>query len=103
MIEKAQAASFDLNFLRDTASHKTSDSLAPLANKIIDSLLFVAGALAVIYIIYSGILYVTSAGNPDSAKKGQQGLINGAIGIVIIVLAYYMANAIAKYAGSNIG
>jgi hypothetical protein len=47
-------------------------------------------------------LYVTAAGNPDQAKKGQQGLINAVIGIIVIVLAYVILTAIANTAnGTN--
>jgi len=108
MIEKAQAA-FDttkLGFLAQIADAQQkgeAGSIATIAGKVIDSVLWIAGALAIIYIIYSGILYITAAGNPDSAKKGQQGLVNGMIGLVIVVLSYYMATAIAEYAGHNLG
>ncbi|PIX30025.1 hypothetical protein COZ63_01930, partial [Candidatus Berkelbacteria bacterium CG_4_8_14_3_um_filter_42_13] len=44
----------------------------------------------VIYLIYSGIIYITAAGNPDAAKKGQQGVINAIIGIVIIIAVYFI-------------
>lgn len=66
----------------------TNKSLSTFANSLISQILIVAGILAVIYLIYSGILYITAAGNPDQAKKGQQGVVNAIIGIIIIVLAY---------------
>lgn len=64
-------------------------------------MLMIAGAMAVIYLIYSGILYITAAGNPDAAKKGQQGIINAVIGIVIIVLAYVILNAVVNLANTS--
>ena len=54
----------------------------------------VAGALAFLYLVYSGILYLTAAGNPDNAKKGAQGVLNAIIGIVIVVAAWAILNAI---------
>ena len=96
--EKASAASsFDFSFI--TPNSSTDANLPLFVNRVIDILLFVAGAAAVIYLIYSGILYITAAGNPDAAKKGQQGIFNAVIGIAIIVLAYFLASAVAKYAG----
>lgn len=65
-------------------------------NAIISIMLMAAGAIAAIYLIYSGILYLTAAGNPDAAKKGQQGIINAVIGIVVIVLVYVIMNAVAS-------
>lgn len=92
-LEKAKA--YDWNFLSvsDTAGTGVKD----VANKIIDMVALVAGILAVIYLLYSGIIYITAGGNPDNAKKGQQGVINAIIGIVIIVLAYFIATSIANY------
>lgn len=97
LIQKAYAATFD--FLQNT-----SNEVNPNANwqdfvgKVINVILSVAGALAIIYLIYSGILYITAAGNPDSAKKGQQGIINAVIGIVIIVAAYFIVGAVVNLA-----
>jgi hypothetical protein len=54
----------------------------------------ISGMLAFIYLVYSGILYLTSSGNPDNAKKGLQGVINAAIGIVIIVAAWAIIGAV---------
>jgi type IV secretory pathway VirB2 component (pilin) len=54
-------------------------------DRVVDIIGPVAGAVAFIYLIYSGFLYLTAAGNPDNAKKGQQGIINAIIGIAIIL------------------
>ncbi len=74
----------------------TANSWQSLVTKAIGVILAVAGALAVIYLIYSGILYITAAGNPDAAKKGQQGIINAIIGIIIIVAAYFIVGAVVN-------
>ena len=97
MIEKAKAA--DFNFVSDAFKSVSSKSpdLPTLVTNIVNIMLFVAGALSIIYLIYSGILYITSAGNPDSAKKGQQGVLNAVIGLVIIVLAFFIARAVVNF------
>ena len=102
-IEKAQAAvNLDTNYIFNSVVTKqgNANSLTTIVNKVVDTLLYVGGALAIIYIIYSGILYITAAGNPDNAKKGQQGIMNGVIGIFVIVLSYFIARAVANYAGN---
>ena len=98
LVEKASAADFSFNFISLSDSNA---SLGEFVNRIIDIMLFLAAAAAIIYLIYSGILYITAAGNPDAAKKGQQGIINAVIGIVIIVLAYFIANAVASFASGT--
>lgn len=69
-------------------------SVGNILSYAITWIIYVAGALAVIYLVYSGILYITAAGNPDAAKKGQQGIVNAIIGLVIIVLAYVIVNVV---------
>jgi hypothetical protein len=68
--------------------------------KVTDQIAIISGMLAFIYLIYSGILYLTAAGNPDNSKKGLQGVINAAIGIVIIVTAWAIIGAVTGTLGS---
>ena len=66
------------------------DSISAIATKVIDVLLVVSGVLAVLYLIWSGIQYITSAGNADRAKVARAGIINAIIGIVIILAAFFI-------------
>lgn len=61
-----------------------------IANKVVNIVLLIAGVLAILYLIWSGIQYITSAGNPERAKTARQGIINAVIGIVVIVAAYFL-------------
>jgi hypothetical protein len=53
-----------------------------------------AGVIAFAYLIYSGFLYLSAGGNAESAKKGQQGILNAIIGLIIIALAYTITTAL---------
>lgn len=80
-------------------------SLAELTSGIswvIMTIYFIAGTSAIIYFVYSGILYITAAGNPDAAKKGQQGLMYATIGIVVVALSYYLVTTIAAFAVTGV-
>jgi len=101
LVPRTHAASYNYNFL-NPSNYTASTSVGTLANRIITYVLLIAGVLAVGYLIYSGILYITAAGNPDSAKKGQQGVINAIIGIIIIMLAFFIVR-FAMGIGSSIG
>jgi len=93
-IQKARAADTGEPWkLFNNLNTNTSGDWTQLVGEVISIILMLAGALAIIYLIYSGIIYITAAGNPDNAKKGQQGVINAIIGIVIIALAYFIAGA----------
>jgi len=58
-----------------------------LITKTINWLLYLAGALAVLAIVYSGIMYITSAGNEEQTAKAKKNLIWAIIAVIIISLA----------------
>jgi hypothetical protein len=70
-------------------------TLPNLVTLAITWIFWVAGIMAFIYLVYSGILYLTAAGNPDAAKKGQQGIINAIIGVIVIILAYVILRSLS--------
>ena len=78
----------------------TTTNLSGLVTTVVTWITYIAGAAAFIYLVYSGILYISAAGNPDQAKKGQQGIINAVIGIIVVVLAYTIIT-IAKNAATG--
>ncbi len=57
--------------------------------------LALAGLLAVILIIYAGITYITSSGNPDRTKQAQSILTNAVIGLIIAIVASLIVGYIA--------
>lgn len=93
------------NQLNAPASKQYYVKLAPLApgnqtvgdyvTKFIDLILYAAGIAAVIYLLYAGILYITSAGDEAKAAKGRQGLTYAIVGIVIITLAFVIEKVVA--------
>lgn len=63
-----------------------SDILLVLA-VIIDDLLRISALLAIGFIVYGGIQYITSQGSPDQTAKAQSTIQNAIIGLVLSVLA----------------
>ncbi len=97
LVERAYAISW--NFL--TVKTGSQGTVSGLMTSIVGWVGAIAGILAFIYLVYSGIIYITAGGNPDAAKKGQQGIINAIIGIIIIIFAYFIVTALATYFGSS--
>jgi len=73
-------------------------SIEELVSRLTNLATAVAGVLAFFYLLYAGILYITSGNNPDQAKKAQQAIINVIIGIVIITLSYVIVRIISNFA-----
>lgn len=63
-------------------------SLGTLVGRIINVMLIVAGILVVVYLIYMGILYITSNGDATKATAARTGIVNAIIGIIVILIAY---------------
>ena len=57
---------------------------------VINIALYVGGGIAVIYLIYGGITYVTAGGDQEKATQARTIIVNAIIGIVIIALALVM-------------
>jgi hypothetical protein len=66
---------------------------------IVDDLLRIAGLVAIGFIIYGGILYVTSQGSPDQTGKAQNTIINALVGLVISIISV----ALVSFLGNKIG
>jgi len=90
LIEKAQAAADWEGLFKNQTTGQVNLTWQAMANTVLNWVFMIAGLLAVAYLVYSGIIYITAAGNPDNAKKGQQGVINAIIGIIIVGLAYFI-------------
>lgn len=54
---------------------------------LLEILLRVAAIAAVVYIIYGGVTYVTSQGEPDKTQKAKMTIINALGGLVVAVSA----------------
>jgi len=65
---------------------------------IVDDLLRISGLVAVIFVIYGGIQYATSQGNPDQAAKAQSTIINALIGLALAIVSV----AIVTFIGSRL-
>lgn len=69
-------------------------SARSLVLTIVNFFLGFLGLIAVLMVIYGGVLVLTSAGNPEQAGKGKKILLYAAIGIVIILLSFAFVSTI---------
>ena len=61
----------------------------------IEILLRIAGLVAVAMVIYGGVQYITSQGEPEQAKKARGTIIDALIGLVIAIVAATVITFIA--------
>lgn len=72
-----------------------------LAQIVLDYFLGFLGFLAIIMIIYGGILYVTSAGNDTNVEKAKKILLYAIVGIILILLSVAIVNTVLGAASSD--
>lgn len=69
---------------------------------ILNNIIAIAGVIAVIFIIVSGVTYMTSAGDPGKIQKAKSTLLYSVIGLIVVALAYAIVNfAIGAISGSS--
>lgn len=68
------------------------NTIAPVFKNVVNILLFIVGAVAVVVIIIAGIRYVTSAGNATAVSAAKNTLMYAIIGLIVAFLAYAIVN-----------
>lgn len=67
---------------------KSNTLLSTTAPAIVNLLLYVAGGIAIIMIIFGGMRYVLSTGNPTKVQDAKNTILYAIVGLVIAVGAY---------------
>ena len=59
---------------------------------LVNTLLYILGAISVLVIIIGGIMYVTSGGNSGSVTKAKNTILYAIVGLIVAFLAYAIVN-----------
>ena len=70
--------------------------ISHLILNLIAIILWLAGSLAIIFIIVGAIFYIISAGDPSRLKRAKDILTNVVVGLVVIFLAYALVQFISN-------
>lgn len=96
LIGKAKAITFPtLTFV------SSGTSFNRIASNIVNWVLILAGTIAVVYLVYGGILYITAGGDAEKATKGRTAVVNAVIGIVIILLALVIVQWVSSIVANS--
>jgi Type IV secretion system pilin len=63
---------------------------------------FIAAAIAVLFIVYGGYLYIADGGDDKRAATGKKVLINALIGLAVAILAYTIVTFIGSTLEGNL-
>lgn len=67
-----------------------------IVQKVVDIILFVLGALAVIMIIVGGFRYVTSGGDSNKLTSAKNTILYAVIGLIVALFAYAIVKWVVK-------
>ncbi|MCR4280499.1 MAG: pilin [Candidatus Komeilibacteria bacterium] len=92
--------------LNDAANIGLGDEDAKdIVTNIVRIILGFLGLVAVIIILAGGFMWMTAGGNEDKVSKGRKLIINGVIGLVIVLAAFSIAtfviNSLENATGLN--
>jgi type IV secretory pathway VirB2 component (pilin) len=70
---------------------------------IVTTLVGLAGAVAVVFMVIGGFHYITSSGHPEKLDKAKKTLLYSGVGLVIVLAAYTIVDFVAGIAKSSFG
>lgn len=76
----------------NSAGASGEKSLGERVQTIVNILLFILGAIAVVMIVIGGIKYTTSNGDSSAITSAKNTILYAVVGLVIAILAYAIVN-----------
>lgn len=71
-------------------------AILPIAMAVLEILLRVAGMVAVGFIVYGGVRYVISNGQPDAITTARKTITNSLVGLVICIVAVQIVSFVGR-------
>lgn len=88
-----------VEFLSFLPPNPTGDSdLITFVNRVISLAIGMAGLIAVVFLVYNGILYIISGGDESKVEKATKGITYAVIGLIIcfvsVLVKFVLGNII---------
>lgn len=84
------------NCTLDSSSGATCNNAALAVSQTIQWFIGICGAVAAVFVVGGGIMYMTSSGDPGKTKKAKDMIIYALIGLVIVALAQIISSFIVS-------
>lgn len=85
-----------------SASGLSTEDLTTVIGRIISVVLGTLGVILLIIMIYAGFLWMTAGGNPDQVEKAKKWMVNGVVGLIIILASYAITAFIVNALGGTL-
>ncbi len=70
--------------------------LSDILLNVLNFVLMIVGVLAVLVVLVSGVMYITSGGDSERVAFAKKALVGGVIGILVAVLALVIVHAVTS-------
>ena len=87
--------------LNQVGGQQNQTKLEDNIKTIVNIMLFILGAIAVIMIIIGGIRYTTSNGDASNTKSAKDTILYAVVGLVVAILAYAIVNFVVSQFGGR--
>jgi len=77
-------------------------ALENVAGKVIQTIIELTGIIFIVITVYAGVMYLTAFGDETKVKKAKTMLVQGVVGIVIIVSAYAISTFVLSQLGGAV-
>lgn len=78
----------------ETSNCSSATDVATLLQTIINWVLGFAALIAVLFLIFGGVIYIASTGNKERAEQAKKTILYSVIGLVVIVLSYFIVRLV---------
>lgn len=85
--------------IKDAGGTGNTKGFGTIAKDIINIMLYVLGAIAVIMIVVGGIRYTTSTGDSSRIKAAKDTIMYSVVGLIVALLAYSIVNFVVTSLG----
>lgn len=80
----AASAAAEVNFANPTTTNTTEE----LVSSIVNWLLGITSAVVIIFLVYGGIMYITSSGDENQIEKSKKIINYAIIGLFLVLISY---------------
>lgn len=75
------------------------ESIGDLISEFLPLVLTIAGALVLLYLLWGGLQYIFSQGDPKEVQKARSRMTYAIIGLVVLVVAFLVLQAVESSTG----
>lgn len=96
LVSAQSATATQINSGVNAVGGSDSVSLGTRIQQVVNILLYVLGAIAVLMIVIGGVRYTTSNGDSSAVKGAKDTILYAVVGLVVAVMAYAIVNFVVK-------